>query len=162
MYFNIFHFYLIHRARLCDLNNGIMVFMRSISYKSSMETSASCIPDFGDDYYMVSKHMKICYLAEMDSVVLEMIDDILKLTITQRKSSSIHFISKRGCTGYYLRDIKIRDPVIHDLALHYGSDFISFHTKILKRLMDEAGRGIVLLHGVPGSGRFIISIFILH
>jgi ATP-dependent 26S proteasome regulatory subunit len=40
-----------------------------------------------------------------------------------------------------------------DLALNYGEEFLKIHETILKKLNDENGKGIVLLHGEPGTGK---------
>jgi len=63
----------------------------------------------------------------------------------------------RNECGYYLNGIKIKKPLITDLALHYGSNFVATHDKILKNLNEKESKGIVLLHGIPGSGKFKLN-----
>ena len=36
--------------------------------------------------------------------------------------------------------------------LHYGKGFMEFHEKLLKRLSEDS-KGLILLHGIPGSGK---------
>ena len=60
----------------------------------------------------------------------------------------------RNQCGYYLDGIRIKKPLITDLALHYGNDFVTTHEKILNNLNKKESKGIVLLHGVPGSGNY--------
>lgn len=52
-------------------------------------------------------------------------------------------------------DIKTMDinPTSLDLKLFYNDDFIPIHELILKRLNQENDKGIVLLHGLPGTGK---------
>jgi len=40
-----------------------------------------------------------------------------------------------------------------DLALNYGEDFMKVHNLIVKRLNNEGDKGIILLHGDPGTGK---------
>lgn len=40
-----------------------------------------------------------------------------------------------------------------DLVLNYGENFLLTHKKIEEKLNQKYGKGIVLLHGVPGSGK---------
>ncbi|MGV6946941.1 AAA family ATPase [Sphingobacterium kyonggiense] len=40
-----------------------------------------------------------------------------------------------------------------DLELHYNDDFLEVHQVILERLTQENDLGIVLLHGLPGTGK---------
>ena len=52
-------------------------------------------------------------------------------------------------------DIKTMDikPTTLDLNLFYNDDFIPIHEVILKRLNQDNDKGIVLLHGLPGTGK---------
>lgn len=40
-----------------------------------------------------------------------------------------------------------------DVALNYGDDFVPVFNKIISRLNNKNDKGIVLLHGVPGTGK---------
>lgn len=40
-----------------------------------------------------------------------------------------------------------------DIALNYGEDFIPAYDKIVARLNKKKDKGIVLLHGIPGTGK---------
>ena len=40
-----------------------------------------------------------------------------------------------------------------DLALNYGEDFLKIHNTIVKKLNEQNGKGIILLHGDPGTGK---------
>jgi hypothetical protein len=40
-----------------------------------------------------------------------------------------------------------------DIALNYGEDFMPAYNKIVKRLNTKNDKGIVLLHGIPGTGK---------
>jgi Cdc6-like AAA superfamily ATPase len=40
-----------------------------------------------------------------------------------------------------------------DIAANYGNKFMKVHDKIVEKLNDPLGKGLVLLHGVPGTGK---------
>lgn len=40
-----------------------------------------------------------------------------------------------------------------ELEMNYGSGFIPVHQKIISRLNEQKGKGLVLLHGEPGTGK---------
>ena len=44
-------------------------------------------------------------------------------------------------------------PVEMDIEKHYGKAFIPVHKKILEQLNEDQGKGLVLLHGIPGTGK---------
>ena len=43
-----------------------------------------------------------------------------------------------------------------DLALQYGPSFVEVHERIAEALNTKAGKGLVLLHGKPGTGESIV------
>jgi energy-coupling factor transporter ATP-binding protein EcfA2 len=79
--------------------------------------------------------------------------DFLELTQFERKKkkSNINLIKNdMGHLDTEEYDLKI--PTI-DLALNYGEDFIKIHEVIESRLNKPNDKGIILLHGEPGSGK---------
>ncbi|CAF1630785.1 unnamed protein product [Didymodactylos carnosus] len=64
--------------------------------------------------------------------------------------------------GYYLSSINIKKPFITDMSLNYGKGFLPVHEKVIKSLNKKEGKGIVLLHGVPGSGKTHYIRYLIH
>jgi hypothetical protein len=54
--------------------------------------------------------------------------------------------------GLYLKQLDIT-PTVLDIDLYYNDDFKAVHTVIIERLAKDNDKGIVLLHGVPGTGK---------
>lgn len=52
----------------------------------------------------------------------------------------------------YLQDFHVRSSKI-DLKLNYNDDFMPIHKKIISRLNTQNDKGLVLLHGSPGTGK---------
>jgi hypothetical protein len=44
-------------------------------------------------------------------------------------------------------------PMEMDIERHYGKEFLPVHEKILTTLNEDQGKGLVLLHGIPGTGK---------
>lgn len=69
----------------------------------------------------------------------------------RRKPLEINLIS-RGRNGLYLKAMEIKKTKL-DLSLYYEDDFLETDQVIRKRLNKEKDKGIVLLHGLPGTGK---------
>jgi SpoVK/Ycf46/Vps4 family AAA+-type ATPase len=82
-----------------------------------------------------------------DQINLEMIKSFEKI----KKKSSINLVKSE--MGHL--DTEEYDLVAPDinLELNYGSDFIKIHDVIVDRLNKPNDKGIILLHGDPGTGK---------
>jgi SpoVK/Ycf46/Vps4 family AAA+-type ATPase len=54
--------------------------------------------------------------------------------------------------GFDLEEFDIKNPQI-DLELNYGSEFVKVNDKIITELSKKKNKGLVLLHGDPGTGK---------
>jgi Cdc6-like AAA superfamily ATPase len=69
----------------------------------------------------------------------------------EKKKSNIQLVkSDMGHLDTEEYDLAVPDM---DLALNYGKEFIKIHNTIEKRLNKENDKGIILLHGDPGTGK---------
>lgn len=55
-------------------------------------------------------------------------------------------------TGFDLEEFDIKNPKI-DLELNYGKNFTDVNKKIVTELSKKKNKGLVLLHGEPGTGK---------
>ncbi len=69
----------------------------------------------------------------------------------RRKPLEINLIS-RGRNGFEFSQIEVKRTKL-DLDLFYEDDFKEVDDIICKRLKNEKDKGIVLLHGLPGTGK---------
>ncbi len=75
----------------------------------------------------------------------------IKIYQKEQKKSSIQLVkSEMGHLDTEEYDLQI--PEI-DLDLNYGKDFLKIHETIVKRLNTDYDKGIILLHGDPGTGK---------
>ncbi|CAF1024161.1 unnamed protein product [Adineta ricciae] len=148
--------------RLCDLRNGIIIYMKHGKLVFDVDNPNNCVPDFMDDYFHVFKQILVYHLPDVEKQARDVAREITKRTVVLRKTLRFRLICSRPSTGLCLKYIKLSKPLIYDLALHYGEKFVKVHESILKNLNKTDGHGIVLLHGLPGSGkthyiRYLIS-----
>ena len=69
----------------------------------------------------------------------------------EKKKANINLVmSSNGHLDTEEYDVAIPDM---DLVLNYGEEFLKFHDKIVSRLNKDKDKGIIFLHGVPGSGK---------
>lgn len=146
-------------CRLCDLGNGIMIYIKRSYPILDVQNPNKYSPDFLDDYFLVSKSINVYYLPECDIKVKNMVNEFLKMSVFESKALKMNLICKNRQGRYCLKAIKIRKPMISDLALHYGQNFVNIHNKINKELNKKEGKGIVLLHGLPGGGKLILFLY---
>lgn len=94
------------------------------------------------------------YLKETECV-LEFIEE-MKNGIVSNKSEedkkNYIYILTQGSQGFKLRPNEITAPEI-DFSINYNSDFEGIHEIILARLSKDLSKGLVLLHGIPGTGK---------
>lgn len=150
-------------SRLCDLGNGVMIDFASSNLEEDILNKNQLKADFDDKYFLVVSELKIFYLPEHESFAEELSDRFSQMTLPSSKSCILQMVCRNSC-GYYLDGVRIKKPLITDLALHYGKSFVPIHDRILKNLNKKESKGIVLLHGLPGSGiynlKFSYQIFI--
>ena len=139
------------QTRLCDLGNGVMISFDDSSLKSDIQNPNKLQADHADDYFLTTANIKIYHLPEQESFAEDLSNRFSEMVLFSSKSCTLQMVCRNDC-GYYLRGIKIKKPLITDMGLHYGQNFVAIHDKILKNLNQKESKGIVLLHGVPGSG----------
>jgi hypothetical protein len=144
-------------ARFLDLNNGIMIEITDCYFNSDVQNPNKLKADHSDDYFLIASTVSIYHLPEHDTYVQELAAHFSKMTVFSSKSCVLQMVC-RNQNGYYLNGINIKKPLITDLALHYGKTFVPTHDRIIKNLNKKEGKGIVLLHGIPGSGKLIYQI----
>lgn len=147
-------------SRLSDLGNGIMFDFSDISLDSDLQNPNNYTPDKPDDYFLITSQISIYYLPECEEFVHQLSEKFSQMTLLSSKSCILQMVC-RNQNGYYLNGINIKRPLISDLALHYGNKFVSIHDRIIKNLNKKEGKGIVLLHGVPGSGIYFFFLIFL-
>lgn len=87
-----------------------------------------------------------------DDAFLDEVLELAKKHIIQEKDRAkiSLVISTRNGLSTIPQDIKNTKI---DIGANYGEKFVKVHDKIVEKLNDPLGKGLVLLHGVPGTGK---------
>ena len=148
---------------LADLENGVMIRFSDGNLVDNLE------PDMNLNYtesnfYHVFQKLKIFYIPESQEIVNNIISLINSAHMKEKIEESIKIISKTSSGKYYLSSNQSKKAVIRDFKLNYGEKFEKIHQTIINALKNEEARGLILLHGISGSGkthyiRFLIQEF---
>jgi hypothetical protein len=85
-------------------------------------------------------------------VVDRLISDFLKFIISEESNIGNLNILIQEQTGFSLQEKKVNCPDI-DFNLNYNSDFQNINDLIIDKLSINNSKGLVLLHGAPGTGK---------
>ena len=95
--------------------------------------------------------LDFCYNINRGSFEEQINFSELKKFERKRKKSNISLVkSDNGYLDTEEYDLEI-PPM--NLKLNYGEDFLKIHDVIVKKLNQPKGKGIILLHGEPGTGK---------
>ena len=95
---------------------------------------------------------KVLFSHETDRAMLREVCDMIKESIQKCEVPHIGLLTIDGPYGTHLTNIDIDQPVI-DLDAMYNDDLVSVNETIVARLNEPKGKGVVLLHGIPGTGK---------
>ncbi len=96
--------------------------------------------------------LEIYYHTAAQTTVNEMLEEFKAHKAPEKeKDYEINIISMSG-NSLDLKTLAIQ-PTTLDVDLYYNDDFKAVHETILERLGKENDKGIVLLHGLPGTGK---------
>lgn len=82
----------------------------------------------------------------------KLVNDLMKLSKPQEHKANEIQLVVRGSHGYDTMDFELPKQEL-DLESNYGKDFVDIHNKIITQLEKPKGKGLVLLHGKPGTGK---------
>lgn len=104
------------------------------------------------DYAPPSKSIYITALYIKEESILPIMENITRYVFKKEQGGNISLITQdsRGLDTIAY-PVKIAN---FDIGLHYGDEFYQTkYKKIINRLNEDRGKGILLLHGEPGTGK---------
>jgi energy-coupling factor transporter ATP-binding protein EcfA2 len=104
-----------------------------------------------DDDYFTKPNVSIYGVG--DKIHYDKIFNYIESILKKRnhRENNISLVVKNA-HGYDTEYFKMPKQQL-DLSLNYGEGFMPIHDKILKNLNQQNGKGLVLLHGEPGTGK---------
>ena len=123
-----------------------------IKYKGTPKSSSGGLNYFDHEEEEVSPDYALITVYHSNTDLLSSINKkISKYVQDSKVKSKISLVTTtRSGLGTVEQNIK---PTNIDIALNYGEGFVKIHEKIVEKLNEDKGKGLVLLHGVPGTGK---------
>jgi len=84
--------------------------------------------------------------------VEEIIKSIHRFKVNKKERSNIHLLVRGAFKGIETKPFQIVKPRLK-IEDNYNGDFVEIHKTILRRLSKKNDKGLVLLHGQPGTGK---------
>jgi ATP-dependent 26S proteasome regulatory subunit len=123
-----------------------------IKYKGTPKNSSGGLNYFDQEEEEVSPDYALITVYHSNTDLLSSINKkISKYVQDSKVKSKISLVttSRSGLTTVE-QNIKLTNI---DIPLNYSEGFVKIHEKIVSRLNEEKGKGLVLLHGLPGTGK---------
>ncbi len=108
-----------------------------------------------EDGYVVVAHPE-----EQEESALQIIHQLKKIIRRQKTKHEFCLISSTP-HGLHTYEIDLKKPKL-DLQKHYNDDIESMHSAALKSLRQQNKSGLILLHGVPGTGKSTYIRYLIH
>ena len=103
--------------------------------------------------YMARQEVEMFYSHDVDLKDLEHTEETI--TDCTRKATAekkINLITTDSSGNLETREFAVEN-LSGDISTLYNDDFVEFHESIVQKLSDKRSQGIILMHGVPGSGK---------
>jgi hypothetical protein len=88
------------------------------------------------------------------------LEKVGKFKVKKRFARSINLIAESRY-GLDLLPVKIKRPKL-DLTLNYNDDLIDVHKHLISSLKQIGKSGLILLHGIPGTGKSTYIRYLIH
>jgi ATP-dependent 26S proteasome regulatory subunit len=123
-----------------------------IKYKGTPKNSSGGLNYFDQEEEEVSPDYALITVYHNNTELLSSINKkICKYVQDSKIKSKISLVTTtRAGLGTVEQNIK---PTNIDIPMNYGEGFVKIHDKIVSRLNEDKGKGLVLLHGLPGTGK---------
>lgn len=95
------------------------------------------------------KNTEITKAEKLEKELLKLCDKHKKEDI---QNNTINLLSQNS-SGLTLKKFTMKMPTDFKLEENYNDDFIPINDLIIERLEEVDGKGIILLHGIPGGGK---------
>ena len=92
------------------------------------------------------------YSNDESEIYTELVENIIELGKRRKHESNNIALVIQTPRGYDTTSFELPDQKL-DIELGYGKGFKPIHEKIINTLNQKNGKGLVLLHGTPGTGK---------
>ncbi|MBX9735232.1 MAG: ATP-binding protein [Chitinophagaceae bacterium] len=132
-------------------------------YYAKCNYDAFLKPEVADIFYFLFEDLIVYFQMESGIVKflyrqtkVELVNEIIALIQTQKKQKvpdkpEISLLIYHDCSHEF-KPLQVK-PSINSIQENYNDDFDEVHQLILQRLNNKQDKGLVLLHGSPGTGK---------
>jgi hypothetical protein len=128
--------------------NGLLFYIESDMSKDS--TLNEYLPEYVDCKIVCLLDHNLHSFATIGFLQKEIFD--LESKVFKKNNTGILNIIVETKDGYELNEMQVTCPDI-DFSINYNHDFEPIHKLIVEKLSTEKSKGLILLHGVAGSGK---------
>jgi hypothetical protein len=132
-----------------DGGHALIEFLFTDYYDSSDDIGDDAVLDERDNN---TPTLYITIFTNHIGLYSKLISTIQSTHIKREKSGYINMLIKRA-GGYDLYPMKLKKGLDINISANYNDDFEPVHKVIFDSLNEETRAGLVLLHGIPGSGK---------
>ncbi len=108
-----------------------------------------------EDGYVVVAHQE-----EQEESAMQIIHQLKRIMKREKTKHEFCLISSSP-HGLHTYEINLKKPKL-DLLKHYNDDLEEMHTTILRSLRQKNKSGLILLHGIPGTGKSTYIRYLIH
>jgi len=105
-----------------------------------------CLVEFDNDY------CEILHNGKENTFLNEVTTFLMSFKERQKRQPSEINIITRDAGSLYLKTVEVQKTKL-DISLYYEDDFREINEIIQRRLKQKKDKGIILLHGLPGTGK---------
>jgi predicted alpha/beta-fold hydrolase len=102
----------------------------------------------------------IAHQEEQEAAAIQIIQQLKKIHNREKTKHEFCLISSSS-HGLHTYEIDLKKPKL-DLQKHYNDDIEAMHNTTLKSLRQKNKSGLILLHGIPGTGKSTYIRYLIH
>jgi tRNA uridine 5-carbamoylmethylation protein Kti12 len=118
--------------------------------------------EYDDIYYILDEDLLVNFdtncstvrflFAETELAKVEALSRAIKRFKKRARAQAFIYLLMRSSAGFETKALELNRPKLR-IEDNYNDDFMDVHRRILKRLQQPKDKGLVLLHGKPGTGK---------
>ncbi|CAF1275368.1 unnamed protein product [Rotaria sordida] len=110
-------------------------------------------PDQEEKIFHCFSNVKIFHVPQTADRARTLFEQLSKFKLFPVITATLQMVCHDAQNGFYTSSIRMNQPHIIDLKLHYSDEFEIIHEQLLEILQEKDSTGITFLHGPPGTGK---------
>ncbi|CAF3723721.1 unnamed protein product [Rotaria sordida] len=137
-----------------DLGNYLSVqFNGGCISPTNVDNPNDLEPDQEEKIFHCFSNVKIFHVPQTADRARTLFEQLSKFKLFPVITATLQMVCHDAQNGFYTSSIRMNQPHIIDLKLHYSDEFEIIHEQLLEILQEKDSTGITFLHGPPGTGK---------